>query len=190
MLSIPARPSLSRSPLVTPRLVLRPLEQVDEPDLWDAISANREQLQRWLPWVPYNDSHEANQRYIEACLTDWDIGRALRFSIRLAETERLVGLVSLDNCVHIHRNCELGYWLCSDVWGQGYMTEASLACLRFAFTRLGAHRVRCAAATENHRSLAVIARLGFRFEGIAREAEYVDSRWVDHAIFARLSSDR
>jgi ribosomal-protein-serine acetyltransferase len=74
--------------------------------------------------------------------------------------------------------------------GQGYMTEASLACLRFAFTRLGAHRVRCAAATENHRSLAVIARLGFRFEGIAREAEYVDSRWVDHAVFARLSSDR
>jgi ribosomal-protein-serine acetyltransferase len=49
--------------------------------------------------------------------------------------------------------------------------------------------VRIAAATDNHRSLAVIARLGFRFEGIARQAELVQSRWLDHAVFAKLSQD-
>jgi ribosomal-protein-serine acetyltransferase len=35
----------------------------------------------------------------------------------------------------------------------------------------------------------VIARLGFHFEGIARQAEFVDSRWLDHAVFSRLASD-
>jgi len=35
----------------------------------------------------------------------------------------------------------------------------------------------------------VIKRLGFRFEGIARQAELVQSRWLDHAVFAKLSSD-
>jgi ribosomal-protein-serine acetyltransferase len=35
----------------------------------------------------------------------------------------------------------------------------------------------------------VISRLGFRFEGIAREAEWVGSRWLDHALFARLATD-
>ena len=49
--------------------------------------------------------------------------------------------------------------------------------------------MRVAAATDNHPSLAVIARLGFRFEGIAREAERCHGRWLDHAIFALLATD-
>jgi ribosomal-protein-serine acetyltransferase len=47
------------------------------------------------------------------------------------------------------------------------MTEAARACVDFA----------------------LIARLKFHFEGIARQAEYVDARWVDHAVFARLATD-
>jgi ribosomal-protein-serine acetyltransferase len=69
------------------------------------------------------------------------------------------------------------------------MTEAARACVDFAFGRMGVHRMRCAAATDNMPSLRVIGRLGFRFEGIARQAEFVGSRWLDHALFARLVSD-
>ena len=68
-------------------------------------------------------------------------------------------------------------------------TGASPILRSFALERLGVHRVRCAAATDNYSSLRVIARLGFRFEGIARQAEFVGGRWVDHAVFARLSTD-
>ena len=73
--------------------------------------------------------------------------------------------------------------------GRGLMTEAAQACLAFAFDTVGAHRVRVAAATENHPSLRVIERLGFRYEGRAREAEWVGGRWVDHAVFAILETD-
>jgi ribosomal-protein-serine acetyltransferase len=69
------------------------------------------------------------------------------------------------------------------------MTEAARACMDFAFGRMGVHRIRCAAATDNHPSLRVISRLGFRFEGVARQAEFVGSRWLDHAVFARLAND-
>jgi ribosomal-protein-serine acetyltransferase len=31
--------------------------------------------------------------------------------------------------------------------------------------------------------------MGFRFEGVAREAEFVASRWLDHAVFAKLETD-
>jgi ribosomal-protein-serine acetyltransferase len=69
------------------------------------------------------------------------------------------------------------------------MTEASRAALGFAFRQMGAHRVRVAAATDNHASLAVIARLGFRFEGIARQAEWCDGQWLDHATYAMVATD-
>jgi ribosomal-protein-serine acetyltransferase len=49
--------------------------------------------------------------------------------------------------------------------------------------------VRVAAATDNHPSLKVISRLGFKFEGIARQAEWCDGRWLDHAVFALLATD-
>jgi ribosomal-protein-serine acetyltransferase len=189
MLNIPSRSFLRNSPITSPRLALTPLEHADGKDLWLAIENSRHHLQRWLPWVPYNDSEEASQRFVAGSASDWDSGRALRFIIRDGSSNQLLGLVSFDNCVHLHRSCELGYWLAQTACGKGYMTEAAAACLQFAFHRAGVHRVRCAAATTNYRSLAVIGRLGFQFEGIARQAEFVDARWVDHAVFSRLASD-
>jgi len=189
MLNIPSRTYLRNNPIVSSRLVMTPIDPADSRDLWLAIDNSRRHLQRWLPWVPYNDSEEASQRFVAGCASDWDSGRALRFIIRERGTERLLGLVSFDNCVHLHRSCELGYWLAKEVCGNGYMTEAAGACLQFAFHRAGVHRVRCAAATINYPSLAVISRLAFHFEGVARQAEFVDSRWIDHAVFSRLASD-
>ena len=189
LLSIPSRASLRRSPIETSRVLLMPLELGDGAELWDAVDGSRWHLERWLPWVPFNNAPEASVRYAEACVSDWDAGRAVRFAIRDRQSRELLGVVGLDSCVHLHRSCELGYWLRRDATGRGIMTEAARACVDFAFARMAMHRIRCAAATDNSASLRVIARLGFRFEGIARQAELVGARWLDHAIFARLSSD-
>jgi len=189
MLSVPSRTIIRRAPVTTARVLLVPIEPPDAPELWEAVEGSRESLQKFLPWVPYNDTPESSQRYADACAADWDAGRAVRFAIRGQNSGEFLGVVGLDNCVHLHRSCELGYWLRDECRGQGLMAEAARACVDFALFRLGAHRVRCAAATDNHPSLRVIARLRFHFEGIARQAEYVDARWVDHAVFSRLATD-
>lgn len=183
------RARLRHAPLLGTSLVLSPLEPADGPELWQVVDESRVHLAQWLPWVPYNTTPISSQRYVESCAADWDAGRALRFGIRKHPDGDLLGVVSLDNCVHVHRSCDLGYWLKKDVQGRGLMSEAARLALQFAFDDLGVHRVRCAAATDNHRSLAVIAKLRFQFEGVARHAEFVDNRWVDHAQFSRLSTD-
>ena len=98
-------------------------------------------------------------------------------------------VVGLEAFAHLHESVELGYWLRVDTTGRGLMTEAGRAVLDWAFGPVNAHRVRVAAATDNHLSLAVIRRLGFRFEGIARQAERCNGRWLDHAVFALLVTD-
>ncbi|MCA9628221.1 MAG: GNAT family N-acetyltransferase [Myxococcales bacterium] len=190
MLTIPARSSVRSSPVESKRILLSPIDPADGPELWTAVDNSRWHLERWLPWVPFNNSPEASQRYAEACAQDWDAGRAVRLAIRSKKDRELLGVVGLDSVVHLHRSCELGYWLKREACGKGLMTEAAKACVDFALGTLSAHRVRCAAATENYASLRVIMRLGFRFEGIARQAEYVGGRWVDHAVFAQLTTDR
>jgi ribosomal-protein-serine acetyltransferase len=188
-LTFPSRLSLRRAPVATGRLLLVPVDATEGPELWEAVDGSRWHLERWLPWVPFNSSPDASIRYAEACAIDWDAGRAARFAVRDRGSNALLGVVGLDSCVHLHRACELGYWLRREYTGRGLMTEAARACLDFAFQRMGIHRVRCAAATDNAPSLRVIARLGFRFEGIAREAEWVGTRWLDHALFAKLATD-
>jgi ribosomal-protein-serine acetyltransferase len=189
MLVVPPRGEVRARPLDTPRLILTPVDTADAHDLWLAVESSRAHLERWLPWVPFNTDADASFRYAEARASDWDHARACRFSIRERVTKRFLGVVGLEALAHLHESAELGYWLRVDTTGQGFMTEGARAVVTWAFARLNAHRVRVAAATDNHASLAVIRRLGFRFEGIARQAERCQGRWLDHALFGTLAGD-
>jgi ribosomal-protein-serine acetyltransferase len=189
MLAVPPRHDLRVRPIETTRLILTPIDTSDARDLWAAVDGSRAHLEPWLPWVPFNTDAEASFRYAEASAQDWDAARACRLAIRDRIGRRLIGVVGLEAFAHLHLSVELGYWLRLDACGKGLMTEAARATVDWAFRVLGAHRVRVAAATDNHRSLGVIGRLGFRFEGIAREAERCHGRWLDHAVFALLEGD-
>lgn len=189
MLAVPPRSESRSRPLETARLLLHPLDATDTRDLWASVEACRKDLEPWLPWVPFNTDLESSGRYAEASASDWDAARACRFSIRDRQTRRFLGVIGLESFAHLHESVELGYWLRTDATKRGLMTEAGRAVLDWAFGQVNAHRIRVAAATDNHPSLAVIARLGFRFEGIARQAERCNGRWLDHAVFALLVGD-
>jgi len=64
---------------------------------------------------------------------------------------------------------QLGYFVDEDHEGQGYVTEAVNAVLRFIFENLRAHRVRLECDDTNVRSLRVAERCGFVREGHLRE---------------------
>ncbi len=166
-----------------------PIDPSDGPELWLAVNGSRAFLQRWLPWVQFHTDPAASVRFAEACAADWDHGRALRFVIRERAHRSLAGVVGLEACVHLHRSCELGYWLRKEATGRGLMTEAARArsgsrSATWARTAFALRPPRTTIA-----SLAVIGRLGFRFEGIARQAEWCDGRWLDHSVFALLATD-
>lgn len=190
MLAVPPRSELRARPLETSRLIIHSLDATDTRDLWAAVEESRPHLEPWLPWVPFNVDLDSSGRYAEASAMDWDAARACRFAIRERSSKRFLGVIGLESFAHLHESVELGYWLRIDACGKGLMTEAGRAVLDWAFGPVNAHRVRVAAATDNHRSLSVIGRLGFRFEGIARQAERCHGRWLDHAVFALLVGDR
>ena len=69
------------------------------------------------------------------------------------------------------------------------MTRAVRAIVGHGFIHLSLNRIVIAAATGNLKSRAVAERAGFHLEGIAREAEWLYGRVVDHAIYALTRSD-
>lgn len=58
---------------------------------------------------------------------------------------------------------EVGWRLRRSAWGRGYATEAGRAALGFAFEVLGRDEVVSFTVTGNHRSRAVMERLGMRY---------------------------
>lgn len=189
MLVIPARGDVRARPYESERLYFTPVEPMEAQDLWPAIDRSRELLKQWLPWVGFTVDMQTTIRFADACALDWDQGKAVRFAIHEKASRALLGVVGLESCVHIHRAVELGYWLRTDAQKRGFMSESVRFAIDFSFRQMGVHRIRVAAATDNHASLSVIHRAGFRFEGIARQAEWCNDRWLDHAVFAMLSTD-
>lgn len=79
----------------------------------------------------------------------------------------------------------LGYSIDAAHEGRGLMREALEAVLADAFSaRIGLHRVQANVRPENIRSLALLDRLGFEREGLAREYLFIDGAWRDHVLTA------
>ncbi len=76
--------------------------------------------------------------------------------------EELIGVISVDNLlVHAHPCPSFGYWLASDHWGRGLMSEAVGSVLAFAFKRLNAPAVEATYLEENPASGRVMEKNGF-----------------------------
>jgi RimJ/RimL family protein N-acetyltransferase len=85
-----------------------------------------------------------------------------------AATGELLGTAGLVRLDHTADQAELGYWTTPTARGRGVATSAARAMARYAFEGLGLHRMLWRARVGNHASRLVAARIGVRFEGIAR----------------------
>jgi RimJ/RimL family protein N-acetyltransferase len=61
---------------------------------------------------------------------------------------------------------ELAYHLVPRVWGNGYATEAALACLNYGFERLNAAKIVAFTHPENVGSYRVLEKLEMKYKGI------------------------
>lgn len=120
---------------------------------------------------------------------EWKRGQSFALYLTTAG-ERVVGRVTLGHLVRgVFQNAYLGYEVDAEWVGQGLATEAVGATLDFAFGLLGLHRVQAAILPRNIRSLRVVAKLGFRREGLARDYLRIAGQWEDHELYALVSDE-
>jgi ribosomal-protein-serine acetyltransferase len=105
------------------------------------------------------------------------------------ENLRAQGADGYDPIDWENRTTALGYWLGEEFQGQGLVTAACQALVDHAFLELELNRVSIACATDNKRSCAIPKRLGFRREGVQRQAEWLYDHYVDHVVYATLASE-
>lgn len=79
---------------------------------------------------------------------------------------------------------QIGYWVDQRLAGRGIIPTAVAQAVDYCFGAMGLHRVEIAIRPENVRSLRVVAKLGFRPEGLRPRYLHIDGDWRDHLVFA------
>jgi ribosomal-protein-alanine N-acetyltransferase len=117
---------------------------------------------------------------------EWKRGQAYVLVVTPREDDRrIVGRIALGGVLlGAFRNAYLGYWIDGDHQGKGLMTEAVKATTRFAFDIVGLHRVQAAVMPRNVASQRVLAKVGYRQEGLAERYLCIAGTWEDHMMFA------
>jgi ribosomal-protein-alanine N-acetyltransferase len=103
---------------------------------------------------------------------------------------RFVGQVMVGNIVREPLlSAYVGYWVDSSVAGRGVTTAAVALVVDHCFGRAGLHRLEATVRPENLASIRVLAKLGFRKEGLFRRYLDVDGAWRDHYCYALTVED-
>ncbi len=166
---------------------VRPLRLEDAGALFALITREREHLVHWVPWLNLVQSVESTTAYVERKLARQAAGNGL--ALVLTQPEVLVGEVGLDYIDVPNRATEIGFWIAASASGRGLVTRACRVLAAFCFENLALERIQLRAATDNVRSQAVAQRLGFRFEGVLRDAEQLATRTVSLAVYSLLRSE-
>lgn len=102
----------------------------------------------------------------------------------------LVGVVNVMEIIRgSFQGAFLGYYLFVPYEGRGYMTEGLGRVIDRAFGRLGLHRLEANIQPDNLRSIRLVQRLGFHYEGLSPRYLKVCGRWRDHQRWALLREE-
>ncbi|GAB2185215.1 GNAT family N-acetyltransferase [Roseibium sp. LAB1] len=175
------------SPVLTDRLVLRPMEACDA----EALHAYQSlpEVARYQFWEP------RSLEKIRKKLTEWTEMRrldgegTLAFAVESKENGALIGDVSLRVTNVEARQGTIGFTLNPQYQGRGYATEAGRALLCMGFEDLNLHRIFASCDARNDGSWGVMERLGMRREAHFREHALFKGGWDEEFFYALLEDE-
>ncbi len=74
-------------------------------------------------------------------------------------------------------------------WGKDYAVDALRCFLGWLFYELNIHRVTCETYATNRRAIRFFEKIGFKREGVIREAHYIDGKYHDIISFGLLKRE-
>lgn len=170
----------------TKRLLLRPITPRDSLAFL-RIFSDPETMKYWSrePLEGLDEARKVVQEEIE-----WGAsGKCLNWGIARREDGELIGKVNLFDYDKQHGRAEIGFALDRSYWNQGITVEAAEPIIKYAFDKLGLHRIEADVDPGNTASLALLEKFGFRREGLSRDRYKVHGRWHDSVILGLLESD-
>ncbi len=177
--------------LTTERLRLESLKREHVDALLAYHVRNREHLKPYEP-ARSEESYTRAAVLEEIELAEGFANDELAFTFAVFERDRR-DIVALVHVLHVMRgprhDAMLAYSVDREHQGRGIATEAARAVVRFAFEELNLHRLATGYFPDNVASGKVLRKLGFAFEGYARDYLFIDGAWRDSILVSLINED-
>lgn len=156
------------------RVRVRPVQRQDRAEFLDLMLQSRHLHEPWIT-PPLNSA--GFQNYLARTQRDDHDGLLV---CRRAD-DAIVGVINLNNIIRgSFLSASLGYYAGAPYVGQGYMHEGLELVKDHAFRTLGLHRLEANIQPQNLRSIALVRRSGFRYEGLSTAFLFLAGQWRDH----------
>ena len=153
-------------------------------ELFSLTDKNRTFLKQWLPWLDKILKPSDTKDFIQLQLLRFRRGNSL--SETIFYKNRIAGVLGYNQIDSANGIGYIGYWLGEEFNGKGIMTLAVKDLIRLGFEYFPIQRIDIRCAVENSKSRAIPERLGFRNEGVLRNAQKLYDKYVDHVVYGLL----
>lgn len=168
---------------------LRMFKEDDAEEFYKLTISSKEYLKEWLGWLDYIESVEDTAQNIRKRLKEFVENKGYPKSFAIIYKGQIAGSIGFNEINKTSKIGEVGYWLGEQFQGKGLMTKALKTLIDYGFEELGLNRIQIKAAVDNKKSRAIPERLGFKQEGIIRQAEWLYDHYVDHVVYGLLAEE-
>jgi ribosomal-protein-alanine N-acetyltransferase len=176
--------------LQTERLSLREFQPADIQAVFGSFS--QEKVTKYINRGPMQTIQEAEE-LVEIRSSLFERGIGIRWAIAaIDDPEKYIGSCGCYKFDQSNRSMEIGYDLLPDYWRQGFMTEAVKAMLNFVYSEaffFHLNRIEALTYVDHLASIGLLKKLGFKEEGIRREAGFWENQYHDLQSFSLLRNE-
>jgi [ribosomal protein S5]-alanine N-acetyltransferase len=143
----------------TDRLLLRRFTEDDAPLLYE-LNLDPEVIR--YTHDPMTDVEHAKKVLNEVILPQYVLHDHGRWAVHLRSNLEFIGWCGLKYLPETNE-VDLGYRFMKKFWGNGYATEAALACIEYGFARSNLHHIVGRALPGNLASIKVLEKCGMKY---------------------------
>ncbi|WEK54420.1 MAG: GNAT family protein [Candidatus Cohnella colombiensis] len=163
---------------------LRPISLEDSKDYFEKLT-NLEM--RRLTGTQRSYTQEQINKYLEGKVHETS---SLLFLITLRETDEVIGDIAIQDIDSFNRSANIRIAIDNAPHqGKGYGSEAMLLLLDYGFGIVNLHRIELNVFSYNERAKHVYEKLGFKVEGVQRDALYYDHEYYDSIMMSLLEDE-
>ena len=155
-------------------------------EMFKYVEKDRKRLRKFLFWVDSIKSEADEINFKRKASKQWDNHEMFDYGIFRNLDQSYMGNIGIHSISWCNNFAELGYWICSEYEGNGYVSEA-VALLEQELFGMGFHRIEIRCSTLNERSAKIPERLGYTLEGVLLENAFVNEQYYNTKVFGKLN---
>lgn len=173
--------------IITEDFILRAvLNKRYAPKLVTLVSKNVTEF-KFIPMTASITTLPLANKHIEFHADAWKKGTGYYYFI-FDFKNKLLGYVGLK-IRYGNKTGEVSYFLDKNQMGRGLISK-SILLLEELFFKVGGHRLEIYANIQNEKSIKLAQRLNYKQDGTLRQAEFIDKKPYDVAVFSKLKNDK